>query len=46
MKTLANVETNKSVSEFIDAVANKKRKADSKLILEIIQKITGKEPKI
>ena len=46
MKTLVNAETNKSVSEFIEAIANQKRKADSKELLEIIQKITGKEPKI
>ena len=46
MKTLANVETDKDVNEFIEAVPNKKRKADSKLVLEIIQEITGKTPKI
>ena len=46
MKTLANVETNKSVSEFIASITNKKRKADSEELLKIIQEVTGKEPKI
>lgn len=46
MKKLANVETDKDVNEFIEAIPNKKRKADSKQLLEIIKTITGKEPKI
>ena len=46
MKKLANTETDKNVDDFIDAVKNKKRKADAKALLEIIKKITGKEPKI
>ena len=46
MKKLVNTETNKSVSEFIEAIPNKKRKADSKILLDIIQSITGKPPKI
>ena len=32
MKTLVNTETDKDVDEFIDAVYNKKRKADAKVI--------------
>ena len=46
MKKLVNSETNKDVNEFIDQVANKKRKADSLQLLEIMKKITKKEPKI
>ncbi|MDN5202794.1 DUF1801 domain-containing protein [Fulvivirgaceae bacterium BMA10] len=46
MKTLVNTETNKSVPDFMDAIANKRRQADSRELLQIIQKITGKEPKI
>ena len=46
MKKLANAETDKNVHEFIEAVPNKKRKADAKALLQIIQEITGKEPKI
>ena len=46
MKKLVNAETNKSVSDFIAAIANKKRKADSEKLLEVIREITGKEPKI
>ena len=45
-KTLANVETNKSVPDFIDAIVNKKRKADSRELLQIMQSITGKEARI
>ena len=46
MKKLVNSETNKSVPDFIDAITNKRRQADSRKLLEIIQDITGKEPKI
>lgn len=46
MKTLANVETDQDVGEFIEAVANKKRKADSKILLDLMQKVTDKVPKI
>lgn len=45
-KTLANAETDRSVDEFIDGIANKKRQADSRELLEMVKKITGKEPKI
>ena len=45
-KKLANVETDKSVPDFITAITNKKRQADSQVLLETIQEITGKEPKI
>lgn len=46
MKKLVNSETDKNVDEFIEAISNKKRKADSKVLLDIIKNITGKEPKI
>ena len=45
-KTLVNAETDKSVPDFLDAIQNKKRQADSKKLLEIIRKVTGLEPKI
>ena len=46
MKKLVNSETNKSVPDFIDAIANKKRQSDSRELLQIMKTITGKEPKI
>ena len=45
-KTLVNIETDRDVNEFIEAISNKRRKADSKELLRIIQEITGIEPKI
>ncbi|MCI4668897.1 MAG: DUF1801 domain-containing protein [Bacteroidia bacterium] len=45
-KKLVNAETDKDVNEFIEAVPNKVRKADSKVLLQLMEKITGKEPKI
>jgi len=45
-KTLANSETDRDVGQFIEAVSNQKRKADSKEILKMIQEVTGLEPKI
>ncbi|MEO1263017.1 MAG: DUF1801 domain-containing protein [Bacteroidota bacterium] len=45
-KKLVNAETDRDVNEFIEAVTHKKRKADSKAILEVMKEITGKEPKI
>ena len=45
-KTLVNAETDKSVEEFIEGVANSKRKEDAKTLLPIFKEITGKEPKI
>lgn len=44
MKTLANVETNKSVSDFI--ATTKGRQAESRKLFEIMQQTTGKEPKM
>ena len=45
-KTLVNSETDKNVNEFIEAVKNKRRKEDSKVLLEIMKEITRVEPKI
>lgn len=45
-KTLVNAETNKDVEAFVEAIENQKRKADSKILLEVFKDITGKEPKI
>ena len=45
-KTLANVETDRPVDEFIAAIPNKRRKADSEQLIEIIKQVTGKEPKV
>ncbi|MEO0583574.1 MAG: DUF1801 domain-containing protein [Bacteroidota bacterium] len=46
MKKLVNSETDLNVDEFIEAIPNQKRKADSKALLAIMKEITGKEPKI
>ena len=45
-KTLVNAETSSSVTDFIDAVDNEQRRADSKQLLDIMKKITKQEPKI
>ena len=45
-KTLVNAETDKDVNAFIEAIPNQCRKADSKVVLELMKQITGKEPKI
>ena len=45
-KKLVNAETEKDVDAFIENVANKKRQADSKTLLEVMKAITGTEPKI
>jgi hypothetical protein len=46
MKTLVNVETNKSVNKFINSIKDETKREDSKKLVKIIQKITGKKPKI
>lgn len=46
MGTLVNTETDKNVNEFIEAVKNKKRQADAKVLLKVYKEVTGKEPKI
>jgi len=45
-KTLVNTESDRDVNEFIEAVKNKHRKEDSKVLLQIMNEITGVEPKI
>ena len=45
-KKLVNAQTDKDVGAFIDAVENKVRQADAKVLLELLSEITGEEPKI
>lgn len=45
-KKLVNAETDRDVGEFLAGVTNKKRREDSLQVLEIMQEITGKEPKV
>lgn len=45
-ETLVNTETSKDVSEFMENIANSKRKADANELLKIMNGITGVEPKI
>ena len=45
-KTLANTETDQDVHEFLEAVTPKRRKEDGKLLVELMEQITGKPPKI
>ena len=45
-KTLATVETNKSVSDFINSIEHESKREDSKKLVTFIQRITGKQPKI
>jgi hypothetical protein len=46
MSPLATVETNKSVKDFINSIENESKREDSKKLLKMFQKITGKKPKI
>ena len=46
MKTLVNVETNKSVKDFINSIKDESKREDSKKLVKIIQIISGKKPKI
>lgn len=46
MKKLVNTQTDKSVPKFIEAISNKRRQSDSRVLLEVIKEITSKEPKI
>lgn len=45
-KNLVNTETDRSVPDFINAIANKRRQSDSRQLLELVKEITGKAPKI
>jgi len=47
--TMAEIKTKKnaaSVSEFLEAVSNETRRADAKAVLKLMQKATGKKPKM
>ena len=44
--TLVTTETNKSVKKLVSSIENETRKEDTKKLLKIITKITGKKPKI
>lgn len=46
MAGLVTQETNKSVTEYINKIENQSKQADGKMLLAIIQDITGVEPKI
>ncbi len=46
MKKLVNAQTDKNVSDFIEAITNETRKADCKELLKLFQKTTGKEAKM
>jgi len=46
MAGLATKETNKSVSEFIESIPSQSKREDSKILLNIMNEITGFEPKI
>ncbi|MEM6725103.1 MAG: DUF1801 domain-containing protein, partial [Bacteroidota bacterium] len=45
-KQLVNTETDKDVHAFIENITPKRRKEDAKVLLDLLKKITGKEPKI
>ncbi len=46
MAGLVTKETNKSVAEFIENIDNKSKKEDAKTLLNMMQEITGIEPKV
>ena len=46
MAKIKTTQTSKSVTAFINAVPNEKRRKDSFLIIEMMQKLTGVEPKM
>jgi hypothetical protein len=43
---LATVETNKSVKDLVDSIPDETKRKDSKELIKIFKKITGKKPKI
>lgn len=43
-KPLVNQPTEKSVTDFIEAVKNKTRKSDAKILLQLFKEVTGKKP--
>ncbi len=46
LAVIKTVATEQSVTEFIKAVENEKKRSDSLVILEMMKKATGEEPKI
>ena len=46
MKKLVNSETDKNVSEFIEAIDHKTRKEDAKILVKLMSELTNKAPKI
>ncbi len=46
MAGLVNKETNKSVSAFVDSVDSASKREDSKVLLSLMQEVTGYEPKV
>ena len=46
MKKLVNSETNRSVSDFLDKITNKKRQADARILLKLIEEVSEESPKI
>lgn len=46
MAGLLNKETNKSVANFIENIENSSKKEDSKILLNLMEKITGHKAKI
>ena len=45
-KKLVNAQTDKDVNAFIDSIENQVRQADARVLLDLLQDITGDEPKI
>ena len=45
-RKLVNAETTKSVTAFLDVVENQQRREDSLVLLDLMKKITGQEPKM
>jgi hypothetical protein len=43
---LANVETNKSVKQYVDSIEDDQKRKDTKELIKIISKITGKKAKV
>ena len=43
---LKTVETNKSVTEFVNSIRDEAQRKDAKFLVKLISKITGKKPKI
>ena len=46
MAGLATKETNKSVEGFINAVDSKSKQDDSRVLLKLIEEVTGYKPKV